>query len=411
MATRPQARTGRTARLPSSRTGLSRPNRMRRITDVRLPHRPGSHEPAGLHWLTLNDQDLITATGPMPAGGAMAGESWNGDTLSRRGIDLQINGGLGLAFTELSEQDLPKLLELLELLWRDGVEAIAPTLVTCAVAPLRRSLSVLRMARERHRAGRCHLLGAHLEGPFLAEARRGAHPLEHIAAPSVMALQERIASFETEISLVTLAPEQPGAEELISHLKTLGISVALGHSSADADQAARAFEQGVGMITHTFNAMPGLHHRAPGPLGEACRRGDIALGLIADGVHVHPTMAVLLQRIAGDQLVLVSDALAPYGLAEGEHRWDERLLLVNNGTCRLEDGTLAGVTLPLLEGSRRLARWSGDADGAIWASTMAPRELLGESLDDRCWIGAVLSNLLRWNWNDSEHRLNWRVAA
>ena len=384
---------------------------MRRITDVRLPHRPGSHEPAGLHWLTLNDQDLITATGPMPAGGAMAGESWNGDALSRRGIDLQINGGLGLAFTELSEQDLPKLLELLELLWRDGVEAIAPTLVTCAVAPLRRSLSVLRMARERHRAGRCHLLGAHLEGPFLAEARRGAHPLEHIAAPSVMALQERIDSFETEISLVTLAPEQPGAGELISHLKTLGISVALGHSSADADQAARAFEQGVGMITHTFNAMPGLHHRAPGPLGEACRRGDIALGLIADGVHVHPTMAVLLQRIAGDQLVLVSDALAPYGLAEGEHRWDERLLLVNNGTCRLEDGTLAGVTLPLLEGSRRLARWSGDADGAIWASTMAPRELLGESLDDRCWIGAVLSNLLRWNWNDSEHRLNWRVAA
>jgi len=347
----------------------------------------------------------------MPAGGAMAGESWNGDTLSRRGIDLQINGGLGLAFTELSEQDLPRLLELLELLWRDGVEAIAPTLVTCAVAPLRRSLSVLRMARERHRAGRCHLLGAHLEGPFLAEARRGAHPLEHIAAPSVMALQERIDSFETEISLVTLAPEQPGAEELISHLKTLGISVALGHSSADADQAARAFEQGVGMITHTFNAMPGLHHRAPGPLGEACRRGDIALGLIADGVHVHPTMAVLLQRIAGDQLVLVSDALAPYGLAEGEHRWDKRLLLVNNGTCRLEDGTLAGVTLPLLEGSRRLARWSGDADGAIWASTMAPRELLGESLDDRCWIGAVLSNLLRWNWNDSEHRLNWRVAA
>ena len=384
---------------------------MRRITDVRLPQRPGSRKPAGLHWLTLDDQDLITATGPMPAGGAMAGESWNGDTLSRRGIDLQINGGLGLAFTELSEQDLPRLLELLELLWRDGVEAIAPTLVTCAVAPLRRSLSVLRMAREQHRAGRCHLLGAHLEGPFLAEARRGAHPLEHIAAPSVMALQERIDSFETEISLVTLAPEQPGAGELISHLKTLGISVALGHSSADADQAARAFEQGVGMITHTFNAMPGLHHRAPGPLGEACRRGDIALGLIADGVHVHPTMAVLLQRIAGDQLVLVSDALAPYGLAEGEHRWDERLLLVNNGTCRLEDGTLAGVTLPLLEGSRRLARWSGDADGAIWASTMAPRELLGESLDDRCWIGALLSNLLRWNWNDSEQRLNWRVAA
>jgi len=384
---------------------------MRRITDVRLPQRPGNHDPAGLSWLSLDDRNLIIAAGPMPAGGAMAGESWHGDRLSRRGIDLQINGGLGLAFTELTQQDLPKLLELLELLWRDGVEAIAPTLVTCAVAPLRQSLSVLRQARDRHQAGRCQLLGAHLEGPFLAEARRGAHPLEHIAAPSVAALKSRIAGFETDISLITLAPEQPGAQELISELKQLGIHVALGHSTADADQAALAYRQGVEMITHAFNAMPGLHHRAPGPLGEACRRGDIALGLIADGVHVHPTTAVLLQKMAGDQLVLVSDALAPYGLAEGAHRWDERVLLVNNGTCRLEDGTLAGVTLPLLEGTCRLASWSGDADGAIWASTMAPREVLAERLENPLLIGDELDDLLRWEWNESERKLAWRQAA
>ena len=385
---------------------------MRRITDVRLPGRPGSHDPVGLSWLSLNDHNLITATGPMPVGGAMAGESWHGDRLSHRGIDLQINGGLGLAFTELSDQDLPRLLELLELLWRDGVEAIAPTLVTCGVTPLRQSLAVLRKARAQHPTGRrCQLLGAHLEGPFLAEARRGAHPLEHIAAPSVAALKARIAGFETDISLITLAPEQPGAQALLSHLKELGIHVALGHSTANADQAALAFRQGVDMITHAFNAMPGLHHRAPGPLGEACRRGDIALGLIADGVHVHPTTAVLLQRMAGDQLVLVSDALAPYGLAEGEHRWDERVLLVNNGTCRLEDGTLAGVTLPLLEGACRLASWSGDADGAIWASTMAPREVFTESLENHLLIGNMLSDLLRWEWNASERKLAWREAA
>lgn len=384
---------------------------MRRITDVRLPRRPGSRDPEGLSWLSVDDHDVIKAAGPMPIGGAMAGESWHGDRLSRRGVDLQINGGLGLAFTELSEQDLPRLLQLLELLWRDGVEAIAPTLVTCAVGPLRQSLAVLRQARDLHQVGRCQLLGAHLEGPFLAEARRGAHPLEHIAAPSVAALSQRITGFETDISLITLAPEQPGAQELISQLKGLGIHVALGHSTANADQAALAFSQGVDMITHAFNAMPGLHHRAPGPLGEACRRGDIALGLIADGVHVHPTTAVLLQRMAGDQLVLVSDALAPYGLADGEHRWDERVLLVNNGTCRLEDGTLAGVTLPLLEGSCRLARWSGDADGAIWAATMAPRDILGENLHDQVLIGEVLSDLLRWQWSESEHQLTWREAA
>ena len=384
---------------------------MRRITDVRLPRRPGSRDPAALHWLTLDDHGLISAIGPMPSRGAMAGESWHGDTLSPRGIDLQINGGLGLAFTELSERDLPRIQELLELLWRDGVEAIAPTLVTCAITPLRQSLAVLRQARERHQSSRCQLLGAHLEGPFLAESRRGAHPLEHIAAPTAAALKERIAGFEADISLVTLAPEQPGAEALINQLRALGITVALGHSTADADQAALAFQRGVGMITHAFNAMPGLHHRAPGPLGEACRRGDIALGLIADGVHVHPTTAVLLQRLAGDQLVLVSDALAPYGLEDGEHRWDERVLLVKNGTCRLEDGTLAGVTLPLLEGTCRLAGWTGDAEAAIWASTMAPRHVLGDNVTADFLIGEALRDLLRWRWRESDRNLGWREAA
>ena len=384
---------------------------MRRITDVRLPRRPESRDPAALHWLTLDDHGLISAIGPMPSRGAMAGESWHGDTLSPRGIDLQINGGLGLAFTELSERDLPRIQELLKLLWRDGVEAIAPTLVTCAITPLRQSLAVLRQARERYQAGRCQLLGAHLEGPFLAESRRGAHPLEHIAAPTAAALKERIAGFEADISLVTLAPEQPGAEALINQLRALGITVALGHSTADADQAALAFQRGVGMITHAFNAMPGLHHRAPGPLGEACRRGDIALGLIADGVHVHPTTAVLLQRLAGDQLVLVSDALAPYGLEDGEHRWDERVLLVKNGTCRLEDGTLAGVTLPLLEGTCRLAGWTGDAEAAIWASTMAPRHVLGDNITADFLIGGALCDLLRWRWSESDRNLGWREAA
>ena len=198
---------------------------------------------------------------------------------------------------------------------------------------------------------------------------------------------------------------------MIRRLKALGIIAALGHSEASADAAALAYEQGVSMVTHCFNAMPGLHHRAPGPLGEACRRGDIALGLIADGVHVQPTMAVLLQRMAGDQLVLVSDALAPYGLAEGEHRWDERVLRVREGTCRLEDGTLAGVTLPLLEGCCRLARWSGDADGAIWAATMAPRDVLHGRAGEATLINRQMGTLLRWSWDAPGRILAWRQAA
>ena len=382
---------------------------MRRITDVRLPAPLGGDSRQG-HWLEADDRGVVTAIQPLQGGDSPLEDSWGGDWISPRGIDLQINGGLGLAFPELTDSDLPRLLELLKLLWSDGVEAITPTLVTCGIPPLRRALGVLRRARDQHSSGRCRLLGAHLEGPFLAEKRRGAHPLEHLASPGLKALEDRIGGYEDDIALMTLAPELAGAEPVIKRLRQLGITVALGHSTATAEQARKAFDGGVSMITHAFNAMPGLHHRDPGPVGEACRRGDIALGLIADGVHVDPTMTVLLQRLAPERIVLVSDALAPYGLADGEHRWDERLLLVDKGTCRLEDGTLAGVTLPQLEGVKRLARWNGEPGAAIWGATMAPRRVIGaaDSIEDAL-IGRPLADLLRWRLRSGE--LEWSRAA
>ena len=387
---------------------------MRRLTHVRLPYCCENHIASSAHaqqwWIEVDHNQCIVDLGPMPEGTAMAGENWRGDVLSPMGVDLQINGGFGLPFPELKSDDLPRLLQLLDQLWRDGVEAISPTLVTCGIEPLRQGLSVLRQARQCQQPFRCRLLGAHLEGPFLAAPRRGAHPLKHLAEPSLAELSARIHGFEHEIALVTLAPELDGAEALIQSLCDWKIRVALGHSTANAETAAAAFDLGVSMLTHSFNAMPGLHHRNPGPIGAACQRGDIALGLIADGVHVDSTMAVLLQRLAGDQLVLVSDALAPYGLEEGEHHWDERVLLVRDGTCRLEDGTLAGVTLPLLEGVKRLASWSGDPVSAIHAATVAPRR----ALDPKQAVhlkGRALHELLRWHWNAKTQKLNWQHAA
>ena len=377
---------------------------MRWLTNVRLPASPG------LWRLGLDEGERLCSLEPLPDGSVASGDDWHGDWLSPGGVDLQINGGLGLAFPELQPGDLPRLLELLELLWSDGVEAIAPTLVTCGVPELRQALTVLRQARSEHRPGRCRLLGAHLEGPFLAPARRGAHPSQHLAAPSPAALEERIAGFENEIALVTLAPELRGADAVITALRRRGILVSLGHSEANEQQAREAFAQGVGMLTHSFNAMHGLHHRSPGPIAAAVLEGSVALGLIADGVHVAPAMAVLLQRLAPQQVVLVSDALAPYGLEEGLHRWDERVLIVENGSCRLEDGTLAGVTLPLLEGVRRLAHWSGDADAAIAAATVLPRRLIGEG--EGCGaqlLGRPLGETLRWS--GSARDLHWRRVA
>jgi N-acetylglucosamine-6-phosphate deacetylase len=375
--------------------------------------------------VAIDGQGRIAALQPIAPGSCAAGIDWRGDWLSPAGVDLQINGGLGLAFPELTAADLPRLEELLELLWRDGVEAICPTLVTCAVAPLREALAVLREARASHRPGRCRLLGAHLEGPFLAAARRGAHPLAHLCEPSLAALQERIGGFfgpsegaaqgggsgdGADIALVTLAPELEGATTMIQALRRQGVVVSLGHSEATESEATAAYDAGVTMVTHAFNAVPTMQHRAPGPVAAAALRGGVALGLIADGVHVAPTMAVLLQRLAPQQVVLVSDALAPYGLADGLYRWDERTLVVKNGICRLEDGTLAGVTLPLLEGAIRLARWSGRPERAIAAATVLPRRVLGEQRPlEQLLVGRPLVECLRWSQDAGE--LRWQRAA
>ncbi len=389
------------------------------LTNVRLPlERSCGHGRQRLWRVGIDDAGLIAALDPLDAGSQAAGDDWNGDWLSPMGVDLQINGGLGLAFPELTPADLPRLEQLLELLWRDGVEAICPTLVTCGVEPLRQALEVLAEARRLHRPGRCRLLGAHLEGPFLAYERRGAHPAEHLAAPSLEALEARISGFRggpgwqqpDDIALVTLAPELEGSAEVIAALRERGVVVSLGHSAASEAQAQAAFESGVGMLTHVLNAMPDMHRRAPGPVAAALLRDDVALGLICDGVHVAPTMAVLMQRLAPDRVVIVSDALAPYGLEDGIHRWDERELHVKGGSCRLADGTLAGVTLPLLEGAVRLARWSGRPERAIAAATVLPRRVLGErrSLPELL-LGLPLNQTLRWS-RDSEG-LGWQRSA
>ena len=384
---------------------------MRWLTNVRLPQAKSCSHGSQQRWrVGLDPSNQIEAIEPITPGGAAAGIDWQGDWLSPGGVDLQINGGLGLAFPELSSSDLPRLLELLELLWRDGVEAICPTLVTCAVAPLRQSLAVLGEARELHQAGRAQLLGAHLEGPFLEPSRRGAHPQEHLCAPSLAALAERIGGFEADIDLVTLAPELPGSEAVIAALREQGIVVSLGHSAATEAQANAAFDAGVAMLTHTFNAMPDLHRREPGAIAAAVLQGDVAMGLIADGVHVAPSMAVLLQKLAPEQVVLVSDALAPYGLSDGEHRWDERTLLVTNGTCRLADGTLAGVTLPLLEGVRRLAQWGVPPEQAIAAATITPRRVLGDQRSTaELLLNLPLNEGLRWR--SAGETLHWNRVA
>ena len=133
-------------------------------------------------------------------------------------------------------------------------------------------------------------------------------------------------------------------------------------------------------------------------MGAALDRAEVTVGLIADGVHVAPTMAMVLQRLLPDRVVLVSDALAPYGLPPGDYPWDARTIRVEDGSCRLPDGTLAGTTLGLLDGAVRLAGWTGDDGAAIRAATVVPRRVLGDLRSPaELLIGQPLAETLRWH--------------
>ncbi|CAD5910998.1 N-acetylglucosamine-6-phosphate deacetylase [Planktothrix agardhii] len=341
-----------------------------------------------------------------------------GDLLSLGGIDLQINGGLGLAFPDLEPQNFPKLTKICQYLWEQGIDGFMPTIVTTSIDKIHRSLSTIAefiqtVPQDKPTA---KILGVHLEGPFLNPSKRGAHPQEHLLPLTLEQVQRVLGDYANVVKIITLAPELDPTDTIIPYLTNLGIIVSLGHSQATEEQAERAFNLGARMVTHAFNAMPSLHHREPGLLGAALVNNQVQSGLIADGQHISPLMVNLLLRMSGINqpneatdlipLFLVSDALAPLGLPDGVYPWDERQIEVKEGTARLADGTLSGTTLPLFVGVENLVKWNCcDLGEAIAYATIAPRQALGLFSP----IGESASQLLRWKLDPASETvtLNW----
>lgn len=311
-----------------------------------------------------------------------------GDWISLGGIDLQINGALGLAFPDLNSENVHQLDDICKFLWSQGVNGFLPTIVTTSIDNIQRSLATI--AESNHP----EILGVHLEGPFLNPEKRGAHPEEFLLPLTIETVKQVLGDYAEIVKVMTLAPELDPSGETIAYLKSIGITVSLGHSQATAAQAEQAFKQGASMVTHAFNAMPSLHHREPGLLGAAITNPAVYCGLIADGQHVSPTMIdILLRSSEYDRgIFLVSDALSPLGLPDGRYPWDARQIEVTHGTARLLDGTLAGTTRSLFSGVQNLVNWNiCDLGTAIALTTTAPRTAIG--------IPTYLNqpaNILRW---------------
>ncbi len=359
-------------------------------------------------------QNQIKQVQPLtnPAHGANSELDLNGDWISLGGIDLQINGALGVAFPDLTPEDTEKLHKICQYLWQQGIDGFLPTLVTTTVENIERSLSTIAQyccQTQYDSENTAKILGVHLEGPFLNPIKRGAHPQECLLPLTLENVKRVLAEFASIVKVITLAPELDETGEVIPYLRQLGITVSLGHSLATASQAQQAFNQGATLVTHAFNAMPSLHHREPGLLGAALIHPDVYCGLIADGQHVCPTMVEIILKAAQTGIFIVSDALAPLGLPDGIYPWDQRQIEVKQGTARLLDGTLAGTTLPLLTGVQNLVKWGiCPVETAIALATDTPRKAIG--LPDA--IAQSATQLLHWQvTSDStsqQPQLSWK---
>ena len=327
-----------------------------------------------------------------------------GDWLSLGGIDLQINGGLGLAFPDLESKDLDKLQDICDFLYKQGIDGFLPTIVTTSLEKVERSLDTLAKFISKQNIYSARILGVHLEGPFLNYEKRGAHPPQYLLPLTIENIKKVLGEYSEIVKVITLAPELDSSGKAITYLIDRDIIVSLGHSLATAEEAKTAFDLGASMVTHAFNAMPSLHHRQPGLLGEAIINPNVRCGLIADGNHVCPTMLkIVLQASNYDRgIFLVSDALSPIGLPDGKYPWDEREITVTQGTARLPDGTLSGTTLPLLVGVENLVKWGCDIEKAIAMATESPRKAINlQGIS----VGQPTS-LLRWHWNEERQTMS-----
>ncbi len=287
-------------------------------------------------------------------------------------IELQINGGFGVDLTA----DPGSMWRLGERLPELGVTAFLPTVISSPPGSIMQARDVLRAGPPPGYRGAAPL-GLHLEGPFLAPAKRGAHDEANLRAPSAAVAQAW--SRTTGVAMVTLAPELPGAVELVRALTGRGVVVSAGHSTADLAAGQAGIKAGVTYGTHLVNAMSGLDHHSLDLAAALLADERVTVGLIADGIHVHPELIRLAWRHAGpDRFSLVSDAMAGLGMASGRFRLGAREVVVTHSSARLADGTLAGSVMGLDQAVRNLVAFTGcRPELALRAATVVPARLLG----------------------------------
>lgn len=301
----------------------------------------------------------IAAVGLGPANG--------GGIASPGFVDLQVNGFAGVDFFSANADGYRRAgRALLEC----GVTSYQPTFITSPEDELTAALAEVPV----NGAGP-HVLGAHLEGPFISPQRLGTHPADARRDPDPALLERLLAA--GPVSHMTLAPELPGALELVGLLRERGVVVSFGHSDATAAEAREAFAQGVRTVTHIFNAMRPFAAREPGLAGAALVASDVVVQVILDGVHLAEDTARLVWQAAGGRVALVTDAIAAAHAGDGAYTIAGVDFEVEDGVARNADQVLAGSTVCMVDAVRNLVALGAPVEAALSAASALPAQIAG----------------------------------
>ncbi|MEY8258942.1 N-acetylglucosamine-6-phosphate deacetylase [Oscillospiraceae bacterium 50-60] len=320
-------------------------------------------------------------------GGLIAQASGGGETLDAAGcyvipglVDVHFHGCVGEDFSDATPEGLQRIADF-EL--SQGVTYICPAGMTLPEDQLT-AICKNTAAHRRHNTGGAEVVGAHLEGPFLCMAKKGAQNGDFLHDPDIPMLERLQAAAEGCVKLVTVAPEQPGSVAFIKAAREMGIHVSVGHTVADYNTAKAAFEVGADHATHLFNAMPPLAHRDPGVIGAAYEVSAVQPELICDGIHIHPAVVRLTFDLFGkERMIIISDSLRATGMPDGEYPFGGQMIEVhgNRATILGHPETLAGSVTSLMGCLRQAAAFGIPLADAVRSCTYNPARSIG--IEDR----------------------------
>jgi N-acetylglucosamine-6-phosphate deacetylase len=338
-------------------------------------------------WISVHDGRIVAIGGP---GDERPARSDGHEEMDLAGrwvvpgfVDLHVHGGGGKSLTIADPDDA---LDALALHRSHGTTTSLASLLTAPVDDIVRGAEVLADL-----ADDGHIAGIHLEGPFLSHSRCGAQDPAYLLAPDAAALDAMLTAGRGHVRVVTIAPELPGAIDLIKQVVAAGAVAAIGHTDATYVQTCEGLEAGARLATHLFNGMRGVHHREPGPATALLECADVVVELVADGVHLHDAITTLVFRHVGPgRIALITDAMAAAGAEDGVYPLGPQMVRVQNGVALLE-GThaIAGSTLTQDAALRRVVNAGVDIADAVTALAHTPARLLG--LDNR--IGSLAPGL------------------